>query len=69
MIFSGMGGQYSPGFLTDLVREIRDAARMREEAMYARLRAMLLERTDVCNILLSIVSTLFYGPIFLHTTY
>ncbi|XP_052744106.1 uncharacterized protein LOC112058364 isoform X2 [Bicyclus anynana] len=43
---NGMGGQYSPGFVTDLVREIRDAARMREEAMYARLRALVLERTD-----------------------
>ncbi|XP_034834057.1 uncharacterized protein [Maniola hyperantus] len=43
---NGIGGQYSPGFLTDLVREIRDAARMREDSMYARLRAMVLERTD-----------------------
>ncbi|CAH2094385.1 unnamed protein product [Euphydryas editha] len=43
---NGNGGQYSPGFLTDLVREIRDAARMREEAMYARLRTLVLERTD-----------------------
>ncbi|VVD00409.1 unnamed protein product [Leptidea sinapis] len=33
-------GQYSPGFLTELVREIRDATRTREEAMYTRLRAM-----------------------------
>ncbi|XP_072930090.1 uncharacterized protein [Epargyreus clarus] len=41
-----IGGQYSPGFLTDLVREIRDAARMREEAMYSRIRAMVIERTD-----------------------
>ncbi|XP_046971523.1 uncharacterized protein LOC124538489 isoform X1 [Vanessa cardui] len=43
---NGSGGQYSPGFLTDLVREIRDASRMREEAMYARLRTLVLERTD-----------------------
>ncbi|XP_037293948.1 uncharacterized protein LOC115452993 isoform X2 [Manduca sexta] len=41
-----LGGQYAPGFLTDLVREIRDAARMREEALYSRMRAMVLERTD-----------------------
>lgn len=41
-----MGGHYSPGFLTDLVREIRDAARIREEAMYSRVRAMVLERAD-----------------------
>ncbi|KAJ0173761.1 hypothetical protein K1T71_010910 [Dendrolimus kikuchii] len=41
-----LGGQYGPGFLTDLVREIRDAARMREEALYSRVRAMVIERTD-----------------------
>ncbi|CAH2983178.1 unnamed protein product [Chilo suppressalis] len=41
-----LGGQYSPGFLTDLVREIREAARLREEAMYARVRTMLGERTE-----------------------
>ncbi|CAF4799114.1 unnamed protein product [Pieris macdunnoughi] len=40
------GGQYSPGYLTELVREIRDATRIREEAMYARLRTLVLERTD-----------------------
>lgn len=44
-----LGGQYSPGFLTDLVREIRDAARIREEAMYTRIKAMVLERTDVSD--------------------
>lgn len=42
-----IGGQYNPGFLTDLVREIRDAARIREEALYTRVRAMVLERTEV----------------------
>ncbi|CAG4931486.1 unnamed protein product [Parnassius apollo] len=41
-----LGGQYSPGFLTDLVREIRDATRLREEALYTRVRAMVLERID-----------------------
>ncbi|XP_053613635.1 uncharacterized protein LOC128677074 isoform X2 [Plodia interpunctella] len=40
------GGHYSPGFLADLVREIRDAARVREEALYSRVRAMVIERTD-----------------------
>ncbi|CAK1552316.1 unnamed protein product [Leptosia nina] len=40
------GGQYSPGYLTELVREIRDATRIREEAMYARLRSLVLERND-----------------------
>lgn len=40
-------GQYAPGFLTDLVREIRDAARMREDALYSRVRAMVVERNDV----------------------
>ncbi|XP_075982653.1 uncharacterized protein LOC142980927 isoform X2 [Anticarsia gemmatalis] len=39
-------GQYAPGFLTDLVREIRDAARMREDALYSRVRAMVVERND-----------------------
>lgn len=42
-----MAGQYGPGFLTDLVREIRDAARIREDAMYSRVRAMVVERNDV----------------------
>ncbi|XP_059058220.1 uncharacterized protein LOC131851709 isoform X3 [Achroia grisella] len=41
-----LSSQYSPGFLTDLVREIRDAARIREEALYSRVRAMVLERTE-----------------------
>ncbi|XP_045537819.1 uncharacterized protein LOC106721541 isoform X1 [Papilio machaon] len=41
-----LNGQYPPGFLTDLVREIRDAARLREEALYTRVRAMVLERID-----------------------
>ncbi|CAG4984745.1 unnamed protein product [Colias eurytheme] len=40
------GGQYSPGYLTELVREIRDATRIREEAMFARLRSLVLERSD-----------------------
>ncbi|XP_032521402.2 uncharacterized protein LOC116773117 isoform X1 [Danaus plexippus] len=39
-------GMYSPGCVADMVREIRDATRIREEAMYARLRAMLIEKTD-----------------------
>ncbi|CAH2045767.1 unnamed protein product, partial [Iphiclides podalirius] len=41
-----LNGQYPPGLLTDMVREIRDAARSREEALYARVRAMVLERLD-----------------------
>ncbi|XP_028035884.1 uncharacterized protein LOC114247198 isoform X1 [Bombyx mandarina] len=41
-----MPSQYSPGFLTDLVREIRDASRMREDALYSRVRTMMLERND-----------------------
>lgn len=41
-----LAGQYAPGFLTDLVREIRDAARMREDALYSRVRAMVVERND-----------------------
>lgn len=41
-----LSSQYTPGFLTDLVREIRDAARIREEALYSRVRAMVLERTE-----------------------
>ncbi|CAB3246221.1 unnamed protein product [Arctia plantaginis] len=39
-------GQYAPGYLTDLVREIRDASRMREDALYSRVRAMVVERND-----------------------
>ncbi|XP_049877941.1 uncharacterized protein LOC126375135 isoform X2 [Pectinophora gossypiella] len=41
-----IGGQYGPGFVTDVVREIREAARAREEALYSRVRAMLMDRTD-----------------------
>ncbi|CAG9105742.1 unnamed protein product [Plutella xylostella] len=41
-----LGAGYSPGVLADLVREIRDAARLREEAVYCRVGAMLRERTE-----------------------
>lgn len=43
MITSTMS--YTPGMLTDLVREIREAARMREEALYTKVRTMIEERS------------------------
>ncbi|KAL4708231.1 hypothetical protein ACJJTC_013800 [Scirpophaga incertulas] len=41
-----LNGQYPPGFVTDMVREIRDATRVREEALYSRVRSMVLEKSD-----------------------
>lgn len=36
--------EYEPGMLSDIVREIRDAARMREEALLSRVKHMIEER-------------------------
>lgn len=41
-----LGPSYAPGVVTDVVREIREAARIREEALYARVRSMVLERNE-----------------------
>lgn len=44
-IHSGSSAIYSPGMLSDLVREIRDAARVREEAMYNKMKMLFEEKT------------------------
>lgn len=36
--------EYEPGMLSDVVREIRDAARVREEALLSRVKHMIEER-------------------------
>lgn len=41
---------YTPGMLTDVVREVKEAARVREDALLSRVRAIVDERswsTDV----------------------
>lgn len=46
----GIGGSsvmYAPGMLADLVREIRDATRVREEAIFNKVRSIIDEKN--CN--------------------
>lgn len=38
---------YAPGMLADLVREIRDATRVREEAIFTKVRSIIDEKN--CN--------------------
>ncbi|XP_037030705.1 uncharacterized protein LOC119070455 isoform X5 [Bradysia coprophila] len=43
-------GMYTPGMMTDVVREVKEAARVREDALLSRVRAIVDERswsTDV----------------------
>lgn len=40
---------YTPGALTDVVREVKEAARIREEALLSRVRAMVEERSWSVN--------------------
>lgn len=44
-----MKGMYTPGMLTDVVREVKEAARIREEALLSRVRAMVEERSWSVN--------------------
>lgn len=37
-------GTYTPGMMTDVVREVKDAARVREDALLNRVKAMVEER-------------------------
>lgn len=41
-IFTGV---YTPGMMTDVVREVKEAARVREEALLSRVRALVEERS------------------------
>ncbi|CAD7093630.1 unnamed protein product [Hermetia illucens] len=40
-------GMYTPGAMTDVVREVKEAARVREEALLSRVKAMVEERSWV----------------------
>lgn len=40
---------YTPGSLTDVVREVKDAARMREDALLNRVKSMVEERSWMVN--------------------
>lgn len=37
-------GAYTPGIMTDVVREVKDAARVREDALLNRVKALVEER-------------------------
>lgn len=43
--FIHLTGVYTPGMMTDVVREVKEAARIREEALLSRVRAMVEERS------------------------
>lgn len=38
-------GVYTPGMMTDVVREVKEAARIREEALLSRVRTLVEERS------------------------
>lgn len=40
-------GMYTPGVMTDVIREVKEAARVREEALLSRVKAMVEERSWV----------------------
>lgn len=40
---------YTPGMMTDVVREVKEAARVREEALLSRVRSMVEERSWSIN--------------------
>lgn len=42
-------GMYTPGMMTDVVREVKEAARVREDALLSRVRALVEERSWTMN--------------------
>lgn len=44
-----VAGMYTPGMLTDVVREVKEAARVREEALISRVKALVEERSWTIN--------------------
>lgn len=40
---------YTPGMLTDVVREVKEAARVREDALLNRVKALVEERSWLMN--------------------
>lgn len=49
MFLSLCVGMYTPGMMTDVVREVKEAARIREDALLSRVRAMVEERSWTMN--------------------
>lgn len=45
MNYKMCAGVYTPGMMTDVVREVKEAARIREEALLSRVRALVEERS------------------------
>ncbi|KAL7030838.1 hypothetical protein ACKWTF_006805 [Chironomus riparius] len=39
------GGNYTPGIVTDLIREVRDAGRVRDESLMNRVKALIEEKS------------------------
>lgn len=42
---SPTGGSYTPGIVTDLIREVRDAGRVRDESLMNRVKALIEEKS------------------------
>lgn len=40
---------YTPGMMTDIIREVKEAARIREEALLSRVKSMVEERSWTIN--------------------
>jgi hypothetical protein len=38
-------GNYTPGIVTDLIREVRDAGRVRDESLMNRVKALIEEKS------------------------
>lgn len=43
------GGSYTPGVVTDLIREVRDAGRVRDESLMNRVKALIEEKSWTHN--------------------
>lgn len=42
-------GNYTPGVVTDLIREVRDASRVRDESLLNRVKALIDEKSWSLN--------------------
>lgn len=42
-------GNYTPGVVTDLIREVRDASRVRDESLFNKVRALIDEKSWTLN--------------------
>lgn len=42
-------GNYTPGVVTDLIREVRDASRVRDESLLNKVRALIDEKSWTLN--------------------